>query len=112
MAKTKTKTTNKQAGELKVMFLGGVGEIGKNMTALEYDNEIIVLDAGLAFPDEELPGVDLVIPDTAYLKANYDKVKAFVITHGHEDHIGALPYVLKDFQAPVYATRLTLALLE
>jgi ribonuclease J len=94
------------------MFLGGVGEIGKNMTALEYGDEIIIVDAGLAFPDEEMPGVDLVIPDTAYLKANFDRVKAFVITHGHEDHIGALPYVLKDFNVPVYATRLTLALLE
>jgi len=106
------KQTTKQTTELLVSFLGGVGEIGKNMTALEYGDEIIVIDAGLAFPDDELPGVDLVIPDTAYLKANYDKVKAFVITHGHEDHIGALPFILKDLNVPVYATRLTLALLE
>ena len=105
------KAKPKQSEELKVMFLGGVGEIGKNMTALQYGDEIIVVDAGLAFPDEEMPGIDLVIPDTAYLKANYGKVKAFVITHGHEDHIGALPYILKDFAVPVYATRLTLALL-
>ncbi len=97
---------------LKVIFLGGVGEIGKNMTALEYDDEIIVIDCGLTFPDGDMPGVDLVIPDYSYLLANKDKVKGIVLTHGHEDHIGALPYVLKDINVPVYGTKLTLALVD
>ncbi len=98
--------------QLKISFLGGVGEIGKNMTALEYGGEIIVVDAGATFPNEEMPGVDLVIPDTAYLKNNYEKIKGIVLTHGHEDHIGALPFVLKDIKVPIFGTRLTLALLE
>ncbi len=103
---------NKNDPSLKVIFLGGVGEIGKNMTALEFGDEIIVVDCGVAFPSGDMPGVDLVIPDTAYLIANRQKVKGIVLTHGHEDHIGSLPYVLKDLNVPVYGTRLTLALLE
>ncbi len=97
---------------LKVIFLGGVGEIGKNMTALEYDDEIIVIDCGATFPSADLPGVDLVIPDVTYLLANKDKVKGIVLTHGHEDHIGALPHVLKDLNVPVYGSKLTLSLLD
>lgn len=98
--------------KVKITFLGGVGEIGKNMTAIEYENEIIVIDAGLTFPDDDLPGVDIVIPDISYLVANKDKVKAILLTHGHEDHIGALPFVLSQLNVPVYGTRLTLALVE
>ena len=98
--------------QLKVIFLGGIGEIGKNMTALEYDDEIIVIDGGLAFPTMDMPGIDLVIPDYSYLTENKDKIKGFVITHGHEDHIGALPFILHDIPSRVYATKLTLALIE
>lgn len=97
---------------LKVVFLGGVGEIGKNMTALEYGDEIMVIDCGLTFPDGDMPGVDLVIPDVTYLLTNKNKVKGIVLTHGHEDHIGALPYILKDLNVPVYGTKLTLALVD
>lgn len=98
--------------KVKLTFLGGVGEIGKNMTAIEYEDEIIVVDAGLTFPDDDLPGVDIVIPDISYLTANKDKVKAILLTHGHEDHIGALPFVLQDLNVPIYGSRLTLALVE
>ncbi len=98
--------------KLKITFLGGVGEIGKNMTAFEYNNEIIVVDAGLTFPGDDLPGVDVVIPDITYLVNNKDKIKAIILTHGHEDHIGALPFVLAQIKAPIYATKLTLALIE
>ncbi len=97
---------------LRVIFLGGVGEIGKNMTLLESNGEIIVLDAGLTFPSEEMPGIDVVIPDVSYLRDNLSKVKGIVLTHGHEDHIGAMPYVLKSIKAPVFGTKLTLTLLE
>lgn len=101
---------------LKVIFLGGVGEIGKNITAFEYGGEIIVVDCGLAFPTDDMPGVDLVIPDVAYLIDNKDKLKAFFLTHGHEDHIGGLPYVLKQIEGgeniPIFASNVTLALLE
>lgn len=102
--------SNKNA--LKVIFLGGIGEIGKNITALEYGNDIMVIDCGLAFPGDELPGVDLVIPDFTYLKDNADRVRGIVITHGHEDHIGSLPYLLKDVKVPVYGSKLTQVLLE
>lgn len=102
----------KKTKNLKVIFLGGVGEIGKNMTAFEYGDEIIVVDAGLAFPTADMPGVDLVIPDVTYLRQNKDKVKGLILTHGHEDHIGAVPYILREFKIPVYGTRLTLGMVE
>lgn len=98
--------------KVKITFLGGVGEIGKNMTAIECNDEIIVVDAGLTFPGEDLPGIDIVIPDISYLEANKEKVKAIILTHGHEDHIGALPFVLASLKVPVYGSRLTLALVE
>ena len=97
---------------LKVVFLGGVGEIGKNMTAFEFGNDIIIVDCGLAFPGEDMPGVDLVIPDFSYIKENASKIRGIVITHGHEDHIGALPYLLKELKVPVFGSKLTLTLLE
>lgn len=103
---------NSKEPALKVIFLGGVGEIGKNMTALEFGEDIIVIDCGSAFPNMDMPGVDLVIPDISYLTANRDRVRGIVLTHGHEDHIGAIPYFLKELNVPVYGTRLTLALLE
>lgn len=119
-AKKKTATENAPAkkqgkpakNSLKVRFLGGVGEIGKNMTVLEYGKDIIVIDAGLTFPGENMPGVDLVIPDITYLIENKSRVRGIVITHGHEDHIGSLPYILKDLNVPVYGTKLTLTLIE
>lgn len=98
--------------KLKITFLGGVGEIGKNMTAFEYNNEIIVVDAGMTFPGDDLPGIDVVIPDITYLINNKEKIKAIILTHGHEDHIGALPFVLQQIKAPIYGSRLTLALVE
>ena len=99
-------------GSVKVIPLGGLEQIGMNITAIEYDDSIVVVDCGLSFPEEEMLGIDLIIPDVTYLKENIDKVKAFVITHGHEDHIGAIPYVFKEVNVPIYATRLTMGLIE
>jgi len=97
---------------LKIIPLGGLEQIGMNITAFEYEDSIIVVDCGLSFPDDDMLGIDLVIPDVTYLKENRDKVKGFVITHGHEDHIGGLPYVLKELNVPVYATKLTIGIIE
>lgn len=97
---------------VKIIPLGGLEQIGMNITAFEYEDSIIVVDCGLSFPEDEMLGIDLVIPDVTYLKENIEKVKGFVITHGHEDHIGALPYVLKEINVPVYATKLTLGIIE
>ena len=102
----------KKQTKLKLIPLGGMGEIGKNMTLLEYGEDIIVIDCGLAFPDDEMPGIDVVIPDMTYLEENREKLRGFVITHGHEDHIGAVPYALQKFDVPVFGTDLTVALVE
>ena len=99
-------------GSVKIIPLGGLDKIGMNITAIQYDDRIIVVDCGLAFPEEEMLGIGLVIPDVTYLKENADKVKGFVITHGHEDHIGSIPYVLKEVNAPIYATKLTMGLID
>ena len=100
------------ASSLRIIPLGGLEQIGMNITAFEYEDSIIVVDCGLSFPADDMLGIDLVIPDVTYLKEHIDKVKGFVITHGHEDHIGALPYVLKEINVPVYATRLTMGIIE
>ena len=100
------------ASGLKIIPLGGLEQIGLNITAFEYEDSIIVVDCGLSFPEDEMLGIDLVIPDVTYLKDNIDKVKGFMITHGHEDHIGALPYILKEINVPVYATKLTMGIIE
>ena len=102
----------KAKGKLKIIPLGGLSEIGKNLTVVEYENDIIVIDCGLAFPDDEMPGVDLVIPDISYLEANADKIRGIVLTHGHEDHIGAIPYVLRQINPPIYGTKLTLGIIK
>jgi len=102
----------KNKKKLKVIPLGGLGEIGKNITVFEYGNDIIVVDCGVAFPEDEMLGIDLVIPDVSYLTKNKEKVRGLILTHGHEDHIGAVPYILKELNVPVYGTRLTLGLLE
>ncbi len=106
----KEENTNKKG--VKVIPLGGLEQIGMNITAFEYEDSIIVVDCGLSFPEDDMLGIDLVIPDVTYLKDNISKVKGFVITHGHEDHIGSLPYVLKDVNVPIYATKLTIGIIE
>ena len=112
--KTKKRSTkNKAAAEpIKIAFLGGLNEVGKNITVFQYKEDILIVDSGLAFPDEDMPGIDLVIPDFTYLEKNADKIKAICITHGHEDHIGSLAYLLKKVNIPVYSTRLTNGLIE
>ena len=102
----------KQTGKIRIIPLGGLGEIGKNMTVIEYENEMIVVDCGLGFPDEDMPGIDLVIPDISYLEANSDKLCGVFLTHGHEDHIGAVPYLLRSINPPVYGTALTLGIIK
>ena len=103
---------NNNGSKLKIIPLGGLEQIGMNITAFEYEDSIVVVDCGLSFPEDDMLGIDLVIPDVTYLKENISKVKGFVITHGHEDHIGALPYVLKEVNVPIYSTKLTLALIN
>ena len=107
-----SKEKENSSAKLKIIPLGGLEQIGMNITAFEYEDSIIVVDCGLAFPEDDMLGVDLVIPDITYLRDNIDRVKGFVITHGHEDHIGALPYVLREVNVPVYATKLTIGIIE
>lgn len=102
----------KPQGKLRIIPLGGLGEIGKNMTVIEYENEMIIVDCGLGFPDEDMPGIDLVIPDFSYLEANKDRLHGLFLTHGHEDHIGAVPYLLRSLNTPVYGTALTVGIIK
>ena len=109
---SKKTTSKKKTKPIKIIPLGGLGEIGKNITLYEYDGDMFLVDCGMTFPDEETPGIDIVIPDFTYVVNNKDKIKGLVVTHGHEDHIGAIPYLLKHFNLPIYGTRLTLGLVE
>ncbi len=110
--KNQASKNQKKAKPIKVSFLGGLGEVGKNLTVFEYDADMIIIDCGLAFPDEDMPGIDLVIPDFSHIEKNFDKIKGICITHGHEDHIGSLAYLLKKVNIPIYSTRLTNGLIE
>ena len=112
LSKSKAAKSDKPQSKLKVIPLGGLNEIGKNMTVLEYEDDIIIVDCGLGFPDEDMPGIDLVIPDISYLESNRDKIRGICLTHGHEDHIGAIPYVLRSLNIPIYGTRLTLGIIQ
>ncbi len=109
---TQQKTAQKSSKPVKIIPLGGLGEIGKNITLYEYDGDMILVDCGMSFPDEEMPGIDIVIPDFTYILENKDKIKGLFVTHGHEDHIGGIPYLLRNFNIPIYATRLTIGLIE
>ena len=102
----------KKTHKLRVIPLGGINEIGENMTVLEYGNDMIIVDCGLGFPDEDMPGIDLIIPDISYVEANKEKLRGIVLTHGHEDHIGAIPYVLRSINPPIYGTKLTLGIIQ
>jgi len=103
---------SKALGKIRIVPLGGLGEIGKNMTVVEYGNDMVVIDCGLGFPEEDMPGIDLVIPDFSYLEANRDRLRGIVLTHGHEDHIGAIPYLLRTLNPPIYGTALTLGIIK
>ena len=104
----KAASEKNENAKIRIIPLGGLEQIGMNMTIFEYEDNIIVVDCGLSFPDDDMLGIDLVIPDITYLKENIDKVKGFVITHGHEDHIGAIPYILREVNAPIYATKINM----
>lgn len=108
----KTNSRNKGGASLRLIPLGGLNEIGKNMTVLEYKNDLMIIDCGMSFPDDEMYGIDIVIPDFTYLEKNREKIRGMILTHGHEDHIGAIPYLLKEFSLPIYGTRFTLGLVE
>ena len=110
--KSSFKQIKKDAPVIKISFLGGLNEIGKNITVFECNNDIIILDCGMAFPDGDMLGVDLVIPDFTYLEQNFDKIRGLVLTHGHEDHIGGIPFLLKKLNVPIYGTALTIGLVE
>lgn len=107
-----TRSRKRTTNPLRIAFLGGINEIGKNITLYEYGDDMILVDCGMSFPDEEMPGIDIVIPDFSYVIKNKDRIKGLFITHGHEDHIGAIPYLLKNFNIPIYGTRLSLGLLQ
>ena len=98
--------------KLRIIPLGGLGEIGKNMTVIEFGNDLLLIDCGMGFPDEDMYGIDVVLPDITYLRNNASRIRGLIITHGHEDHIGAVPYVLKELDVPIYTTPLTAALIE
>lgn len=108
----RSEKSSKSLKPIRIIPLGGLGEIGKNITLYEYDGDMFLVDCGMSFPDEDTPGVDIVIPDFTYVLENKDKIKGLVVTHGHEDHIGAIPYLLRNFNLPIYATRLTMGLIE